>query len=355
MLYLWKEKKMQKNLVKNQMSWGVAIETTVTGWSLDHTYCLVKKPIYKESVINSFMVKYHANSKGNTKIAYNSILNNFLDAMPETEDGEIILDSNSVSAYLYRMQNVTGKTETYSQNKKLKIWNKVSTRRVKQIMIRKFLFFLFKEQYTEVDLSEEVIVPRKSKTEKYVPSDAKVGDFFTSLKSLYKNERERLKFYTIFKMYCLTGFRKMELINLDYGDINFDRNIIFLRNTKSSENDTFPISNQIRKILLSYIDEFNITDGPLFRGKCGKNGVKRIYDYVVEENFNRIKKLANLPSGFTIQSLRRYAIDYWRRNGADIYTLKKLARHKDINTTYEYCNVKDKELMEVLDKKEFNF
>ena len=93
----------------------------------------------------------------------------------------------------------------------------------------------------------------------------------------------------------------------------------------------------------------------MFRGKCGKKGIKRIYDYVVEENFNRIVKIANLPAGFTIQSLRRFAIDYWRRNGADIYTLKKLARHKDINTTYEYCNVKDEELMSVLDKKDFDF
>lgn len=46
----------------------------------------------------------------------------------------------------------------------------------------------------------------------------KTGEFFTVLKSIYKNEKERMKFYTIFKMYFLTGFRKEEIINLDYNN-----------------------------------------------------------------------------------------------------------------------------------------
>ncbi len=348
---------MQENIIRKQMMGGVEMgTTTVEGFSMEHEYYLrVRKPIYKKEIINSFIVKHLANRAENTRIAYKSTLSNFLDAMPKEKDGEIILDGDSIRTYFYSMQNLTDKIQTYPRNKKSALWNKASTRRVRLMMIRKFLFFLFKEQYAENDFSGEVNVPRKIIVAQYTPSDTKISEFFTALNNLYKKEKERLKFYTIFKMYALTGFRKMEAVNLNYDDIDFERSTIYLRNTKSTENDTFPIGKQLKQLLSNYIDEFKVTDGPLFRGKCGKNGIIRIYDSVVERNFNKIKKLADLPAGFTIQSIRRYAIDRWRRNGADIYTLKKLARHRDINTTYLYCNVKDEELMDVLDKKDFDF
>lgn len=85
---------MQWNMVKNQMRGGVTMETTtVEGFSTDYAYyyTVLRKPILKKTIINSFMIKYHANKNDNTKIAYSSALSNFLDAMPKAEDGRIIL------------------------------------------------------------------------------------------------------------------------------------------------------------------------------------------------------------------------------------------------------------------------
>jgi len=105
------------------------------------------------------------------------------------------------------------------------------------------------------------------------------------------------------------------------------------------------MDQDLENILLDYIHEFNIERGALIRGKGGR----RINKNVITNNLRRIIKEAGLPESFTAHAFRRYFIDKQRRSGTDIFLLKELARHEDINTTFGYCNVKEEERIKAME------
>ena len=99
------------------------------------------------------------------------------------------------------------------------------------------------------------------------------------------------------------------------------------------------MDDQLKDIILNYINRFSIRGGALIRGKGGR----RINKNVITNNLKRIRKEAGLPKKYTVHAFRRYFIDKQRRSKTDVFVLKELARHKDLNTTYEYLKVDEEE------------
>lgn len=104
-------------------------------------------------------------------------------------------------------------------------------------------------------------------------------------------------------------------------------------------------------MLLNYINKFHIKGGALIRGKGGR----KINKNVIANNLKRIVKESSPPERFTVHAFRRYFIDKQRRSGTDISVLKDLARHKDINITYGYFDVKDEEKLRTMENIQIAF
>lgn len=127
--------------------------------------------------------------------------------------------------------------------------------------------------------------------------------------------------YRIIKFLILTGFRKSEALNLRWEDIDFERNLIYLNNTKARRTDLFPIYNQLKNFLLSFPGKHS---GKLFN--YSKDGL---------DFFNRTLKRLNLPP-YSIHDLRRKFGTTLAEKGLTPYELQKLMRHQNIRTTMQY-------------------
>lgn len=278
----------------------------------------------KEEIIKEFMDTGLVNKEKNTIKAYKSIMHDLLDGIYPDATFENLIH------YLKRKDTI------WSPNTKYRNY----------ILIKNILNFMYRKKYILKDLSQELKIPKRIKTFQFVPNDSHIKAFFETLIRIYKRNEDRLLYETIFKIYCKTGFRLTELINLDYEDLDFNSMKIILTKTKNKNVDGFPIDDDLTEILLRYIKKNNMNNGPLIRGRHGA----RIYKNTITANFKKIRDSANLPASFTIHAFRRYFMDKLRREGVDIFKIKELARHADINTTYNYCRVVDSELREAVSK-----
>jgi integrase/recombinase XerC len=288
-----------------------------------YTYILQLSPSYrdinnigKEDLLKKFLAG-KINMSKNTEKSYTSVLARFLNQTYPN------IDKDSVLAYIKKEK------ERWSTN----------TQRRNYIFIKNFLGHLYRDGFLLEDLSGSVLVPKKIKVEKYIPNDSDIASFFRSLNELYGNDDERLRFSTIFSVYTKTGLRLNELIGLDYKDADFNNRRIYLNQTKNHDKDYVSMDGQLVDIISNYINRFGINGGSLMRGK----GKKRINKNVITNNLKRIVRKAGLPEGFTIHAFRRYFIDKQRRSKTDLFVLKEIARHKDVNTTYGYVRVDEEE------------
>ena len=82
----------------------------------------------------------------------------------------------------------------------------------------------------------------------------------------------------------------------------------------------------------------------LFRGKQGR----RIERHVIRNNFNMIKRAAGLPDEFRIHCFRRYFITTLDKNNVRFSLIRKLARHRDTQTTLLYIGHTEEEKIEAM-------
>ena len=295
-----------------------------------YAYILKFKSINNRKALNEVekedLVMEYLNSKldisDNTIKNYQSVLLNFLSFIYPNISRESAID------YLKRKDKKWGPR----------------TKRRNYIIIRDFMVFLFKAGYLNEDVSKCIKIPKKVSVQQFIPNDTDIEIFFATLNHIYKKEEDRILFYTIFSIYIKTGLRLRELINLNCEDIDFAHNQILLNKTKNGDDADMPMDNQLKDMIRNYINSFNIKEGALIRGKGGK----RIDKNVINDNLKKIVKEAGLSRKLTAHAFRRYFIDKQYRTDKDPFMLKALARHKNINTTYGYLNIKEEDKLSAM-------
>jgi integrase/recombinase XerD len=131
------------------------------------------------------------------------------------------------------------------------------------------------------------------------------------------------------------GLRGQEVINLKISDIDFDRKVIHIRQSKYKKDRIVPLAEAMAVGLKKYLKAEN----PhlwLFNGKesDGRYSVRGL-SWVMRENLKKtsIKKDVNL------HSLRHSYATHLLEQGLNIVTVKELLGHADITTTMLYLHV----------------
>jgi integrase len=154
---------------------------------------------------------------------------------------------------------------------------------------------------------------------------------------------DNLQVANFMRMALLTGMRRSELFKLKWGDIDFDHNIIVIRDPKNGGNDEkIPLNNVVRKLL----ENHDHSDSPyVFPGKKGKQRT------AINIQVNRIKSRAELPKDFRpLHGLRHTYASLLASSGkVDMYVLQKLMTHKTPRMTQRYAHLRDDTLKRAAD------
>jgi len=144
-----------------------------------------------------------------------------------------------------------------------------------------------------------------------------------------------LKQRVVLTLIYSAGLRGQEVINLKIPDIDFERKVIHIRQSKYKKDRIVPLADSMAIGLKKYLSAEN-PHVWLFNGKepDGRYSVRGL-SWVMRENLKKtsIKKEVNL------HSLRHSYATHLLEQGLNIVTLKELLGHADITTTMLYLHV----------------
>jgi integrase len=139
------------------------------------------------------------------------------------------------------------------------------------------------------------------------------------------------------RMALFTGMRRGELFKLEWGDIDFDRGFIHLRDPKAGHDQKIPLNDAARELLLHHPR----SDSPhVFPGRGGKQRTR------YPRRIDAIREKAGLPRDFRpCHGLRHFFASQLASSGeVDLYVLQRLLTHKSAAMTQRYAHLRDESL-----------
>lgn len=170
-------------------------------------------------------------------------------------------------------------------------------------------------------------LPKQKKTDKrintYFKKEEFEKDIIPYLGSIVQNFE---KIELILRLLFMTGIRKEELLNLKRQDIDFDKCIFLLTDTKRQKNRQVIFPKNLKNNLINLFDSeseennaFNITEGQL--------------TYL----FSQLNQQLNFRLPLSCRLFRHSCACNWLRQGLDLLKVKQLLGHSELQTTEIYA------------------
>lgn len=153
------------------------------------------------------------------------------------------------------------------------------------------------------------------------------------------DESENKQVANLMKMALYTGMRRGELFRLQWGDIDFERGFIRIREPKGGKSATIPLNDAARELLQNH-PKTKHNSSFVFPGKGGGQRTD------IKKAANAIKEKAGIPKEFrALHGLRHVYASMLASSGAvDMYVLQKLLTHKSPAMTQRYSHLRDEAL-----------
>lgn len=133
---------------------------------------------------------------------------------------------------------------------------------------------------------------------------------------------------TVIRFGLYTGFRRSEIFNLKWDDVNFQWNMVTLRDPKGGITTTVPVSPEALEVLKS----LPITSPYVFPGDGG--GPRK----QIRAAWEAVKRKAGLPQSLRYHDLRHSFATHLVSNGVSLGVVQQLLSHKNASTTERYAH-----------------
>lgn len=141
-----------------------------------------------------------------------------------------------------------------------------------------------------------------------------------------------------------TGLRQMELITLEWSQINFNDNFLILDNnnghiTKSKRIRTIPLNLVCSDIIKKRYEKTDFRTQNIFT--LDRNPISQDW---LSKKFKKYVIKAKVNSKLNFHSLRHTNASWLVQSGVNIYVVSKLLGHADIKTTEIYAHLRTEDL-----------
>lgn len=189
-----------------------------------------------------------------------------------------------------------------------------------------------------------LIRPKKEKTLPIVLSPQEVLKMITVT--------ENIKHKNLIALLYASGMRRAELLNLKIKDIDFNRNVIYIRAGKGNKDRQTLLSENFKIILEKYLQEYKPQEY-LFEGTTGGKYSERSLELVIK----KASSIAKINKHVTPHTLRHSFATHLLENSVDIRYIQSLLGHSSIKTTERYTHVANKtqsKIISPLDRLKFD-
>ena len=130
------------------------------------------------------------------------------------------------------------------------------------------------------------------------------------------------------KFAMLSGVRRGEIFKLTWDAVDFERNMVTLRDPKGGKTTTLPMNSQAMEVLSS----LDVTSPFVFPGKDGRKRTDFSGPWL------KIRKAAGLPADFRFCGLRHNFAVTLVSDGVGLGIVRDLLTHKHVGTTERYAH-----------------
>jgi integrase len=148
------------------------------------------------------------------------------------------------------------------------------------------------------------------------------------------------KLYLITLMAITTGARKGELLNLKWGDLDFNRNTAYVSTTKNGEPKVLPLVNEV----ITELNRFKQDSGLIFNSEIK---LSKPYDFF--KLWKKALKKAEIKD-FRFHDLRHTTASYLAMSGASLLEIADVLGHKQIQMTKRYSHLCIDHKQKLIDK-----
>src|SRR3989344_6170249 len=191
---------------------------------------------------------------------------------------------------------------------------------------------------------EEILNKKLMLKFKYSKTPKSIPIFLTKeeVKKLFeatKNEKHKL----ILELIYSAGLRVSEVVNLKLCDLDFSKNMGWVRHGKGNKDRPFIIASLLKPRLFDFVSKnCNNQNSFIFSGRNGKLSVRSVQEIVKTS-----AKKANILKDIHPHSLRHSFATHLIEDGCDISSVQPLLGHNSAETTLMYVHAKNPSMLKV--------
>jgi integrase/recombinase XerD len=213
--------------------------------------------------------------------------------------------------------------------------------------VRSFFKWLTKQNYLLYNPASEIELPRlQHRLPKVILSAAEADQV---LNQTNIHDPLGIRDRAILEVFYSTGMRRMEIVNLKFFDVDFDRGTIMIRQGKGKKDRVIPVGERALKWVEKYLLEVRPSlvlmpdDGTLFLTAQGEYFCK---DRVTSMVGDYVEK-ANIGKNGACHMFRHTCATLMLEGGADIRFIQQMLGHSSLTTTEIYTQVSIRKLKEI--------
>lgn len=139
------------------------------------------------------------------------------------------------------------------------------------------------------------------------------------------------------------GLRRSELLNLEFSDIQADRHLLVVRQSKGKKDRIVPLSDKVIEMLREYFRRYRPKRW-LFEGH---NPGQQFSEQGLQSAFKRAVARAEINKPVTLHWLRHSYATHLLESGTDLHYIQELLGHNSSRTTEIYTHVTTKSLQNI--------
>jgi len=213
--------------------------------------------------------------------------------------------------------------------------------------LKAFFKWLSKDNHIFFNPASEFDLPKIPKRlPKYVLTKEEINDMLNQTK-IYGDLG--IRDGAIIDTFYSTGARRMELVNLEIHDVDFERGTVVISEGKWKKDRTIPIGDRALAWMRKYMEEVRPQlvqgedNGHIFLTEEGKSFAKnRMVDLI-----NKYKDAVGIDKPGACHLFRNAMATHMLDNGADIRYIQEILGHASLSSTQIYTQVSIKKLKEI--------
>lgn len=207
--------------------------------------------------------------------------------------------------------------------------------------VKAFSNWLLENEYIDKDITFKVKLPREDK-EIVVPLSEeeviRIDDVI--IMPVFTDNLLYLRNALIIHLMLDAGLRKSEVINLNVNDIDVNKNVIYINNSKYNKSRVIPLSTVIKNLYNAYLIDREYSEIGLINNTplLIKSDDKRITSDTIKSLFRRLKKQSGIERIHPHLLRHTFATSYLMQGG-NLEQLRIILGHSDYNVTRHYLHL----------------